>query len=43
LIQQRIREGRIRPSAGVRLLEQYRKAFHEYTYLTSTDRLYRKA
>ena len=33
LIQQKVKEGLIRPKVGVQLLEQYSKAFHEYTYL----------
>jgi arginine decarboxylase len=33
LIQQKVKEGRIRPKVGVQLLDQYSKAFHEYTYL----------
>jgi arginine decarboxylase len=33
LIQQKVKEGRIRPKVGVHLLDQYSKAFHEYTYL----------
>jgi len=33
LIQQKVKEGLIRPKIGVQLLDQYSKAFHEYTYL----------
>jgi arginine decarboxylase len=33
LIQQKVKEGLIRPKVGVQLLDQYSKAFHEYTYL----------
>ena len=33
IIQQKVKEGLIRPKVGVQLLEQYSKAFHEYTYL----------
>ncbi|HET9943344.1 MAG TPA: biosynthetic arginine decarboxylase, partial [Terriglobia bacterium] len=33
LIQQKVKDGLIRPKVGVQLLEQYSKAFHEYTYL----------
>jgi arginine decarboxylase len=33
LIQQKVKEGLIRPKLGVQLLDQYSKAFHEYTYL----------
>lgn len=33
LIQQQVKAGRVRPHAGVQLLEQYRRAFREYTYL----------
>ncbi len=35
LIQQKVKEGLIRPKVGVQLLDQYSKAFHEYTYLNS--------
>jgi arginine decarboxylase len=35
LIQQKVKEGLIRPKVGVQLLDQYSKAFHEYTYLSS--------
>jgi arginine decarboxylase len=37
LIQQKVKDGLIRPKVGVQLLDQYSKAFHEYTYLDSTD------
>ena len=37
LIQQKVKTGLIRPKVGVQLLDQYSKAFHEYTYLSSTD------
>src|SRR5215470_10574008 len=37
LIQQKVKEGLIRPKVGVQLLDQYSKAFHEYTYLDSND------
>jgi arginine decarboxylase len=33
LIQQKVKDGLIRPKVGVQLLEQYSKAFNEYTYL----------
>jgi arginine decarboxylase len=33
LIQQQVKAGRVRPHAGVQLLEQYRRAFRDYTYL----------
>ena len=33
IIQQKVKDGLIRPKVGVQLLEQYSKAFHEYTYL----------
>jgi arginine decarboxylase len=33
LIQQKVKDGLIRPKVGVQLLDQYSKAFHEYTYL----------
>jgi arginine decarboxylase len=35
LIQQKVKDGLIRPKIGVQLLDQYSKAFHEYTYLGS--------
>ncbi len=35
LIQQKVKDGLIRPKVGVQLLDQYSKAFHEYTYLAS--------
>ena len=35
LIQQQVKAGRVRPVAGVQLLEQYRRAFREYTYLNA--------
>jgi arginine decarboxylase len=34
VIQQKVKEGLIRPKVGVHLLDQYSKAFHEYTYLS---------
>src|SRR6185295_943901 len=37
LIQQKVKDGLIRPKVGVQLLDQYSKAFHEYTYLSSTE------
>lgn len=37
LIQQKVKEGLIRPKVGVQLLDQYSKAFHEYTYLSSEE------
>src|SRR5436190_5188779 len=37
LIQQKVKEGLIRPNVGVQLLDQYSKAFHEYTYLDPND------
>ncbi len=37
LIQQKVKEGLIRPKVGVQLLDQYSKVFHEYTYLGSLD------
>ena len=37
LIQQKVKDGLIRPKVGVQLLDQYSKAFHEYTYLGPTD------
>ena len=37
LIQQKVKEGLIRPKVGVQLLDQYSKAFHEYTYLGPND------
>ncbi len=33
LIQQKVKEGKVRPREGVKLLESYRKAFREYTYM----------
>ena len=33
IIQQKVKEGLIRPRVGVKLLDQYSKAFNEYTYL----------
>jgi arginine decarboxylase len=33
LIQQKVKDGLIRPKVGVQLLERYSKTFHEYTYL----------
>ncbi|HET9131941.1 MAG TPA: biosynthetic arginine decarboxylase, partial [Terriglobia bacterium] len=33
LIQQKVKDGLIRPKVGVQLLDQYSKAFYEYTYL----------
>jgi arginine decarboxylase len=36
LIQQKVKDGLIRPKVGVQLLDQYSKAFHEYTYLTES-------
>jgi arginine decarboxylase len=33
LIQQKVKDGLIRPKIGVQLLDQYSKVFHEYTYL----------
>jgi arginine decarboxylase len=33
IIQQKVKDGLIRPKIGVHLLDQYSKAFHEYTYL----------
>jgi arginine decarboxylase len=33
LIQQKVKDGLIRPKVGVSLLDQYSKAFQEYTYL----------
>jgi arginine decarboxylase len=35
VIQQKVKEGLIRPKVGVQLLDQYSKAFQEYTYLSS--------
>jgi arginine decarboxylase len=35
LIQQKVKEGLIRPKVGVQLLDQYSKVFQEYTYLSS--------
>ena len=35
VIQQKVKDGLIRPKLGVQLLDQYSKAFHEYTYLGS--------
>jgi arginine decarboxylase len=32
LIQQKVKDGLIRPKVGVQLLDQYTKTFHEYTY-----------
>jgi arginine decarboxylase len=37
VIQQKVKEGLIRPKVGVHLLDQCSKAFHEYTYLGPTD------
>jgi arginine decarboxylase len=37
LIQQKVKDGLIRPKIGVQLLDQYSKAFQEYTYLGSED------
>jgi len=37
LIQQKVKEGLIRPKVGVQLLEQYSKTFNEYTYLDVRD------
>jgi arginine decarboxylase len=37
VIQQKVKEGLIRPKVGVQLLDQYSKAFQEYTYLSSAD------
>ena len=37
LIQQKVKDGLIRPKIGVQLLDQYSKAFHEYTYLGPDD------
>ena len=37
VIQQKVKEGLIRPKVGVQLLDQYSKAFQEYTYLDSND------
>ena len=39
VIQQKVKEGLIRPKVGVQLLDQYEKAFHEYTYLDARDGL----
>ena len=36
LIQQKVKDGLIRPKVGVQLLDQYSKAFTEYTYLTES-------
>lgn len=37
LIQAKVKDGLIRPKIGVQLLDQYSKAFHEYTYLASPE------
>ena len=37
IIQQKVKDGLIRPKVGVQLLDQYSKAFHEYTYLGVRD------
>jgi arginine decarboxylase len=37
VIQQKVKDGLIRPKIGVQLLDQYSKAFHEYTYITPDD------
>ncbi|HEX4996859.1 MAG TPA: biosynthetic arginine decarboxylase [Terriglobia bacterium] len=37
LIQQKVKEGRIRPKVGVHLLDQYIKTFQEYTYLGARE------
>jgi len=37
VIQQKVKDGLIRPKVGVQLLDQYSKAFQEYTYLDSND------
>jgi arginine decarboxylase len=37
IIQQKVKDGLIRPKVGVQLLDQYSKAFHEYTYLAARE------
>ena len=37
IIQQKVKDGLIRPKVGVQLLDQYSKAFQEYTYLGIRD------
>ena len=37
VIQQKVKEGLIRPKVGVQLLDQYSKCFQEYTYLNPND------
>jgi arginine decarboxylase len=37
IIQQKVKDGLIRPKVGVHLLDQYCKVFNEYTYLTSRN------
>jgi len=37
VIQQKVKDGLIRPKIGVQLLDQYSKAFHEYTYITPDE------
>lgn len=37
LIQAKVKDGLIRPKVGVQLLDQYSKAFHEYTYLAPAE------
>jgi arginine decarboxylase len=37
LIQQKVKDGLIRPKVGVSLLDQYSKAFQEYTYLGARE------
>src|SRR5712671_298717 len=37
IIQQKVKEGLIRPKIGVQLLDQYSKAFHEYTYISPDE------
>src|SRR5262245_38850864 len=37
LIQQKVKDGLIRPKVGVNLLDQYSKAFQEYTYLGARE------
>ena len=39
VIQQKVKEGLIRPKVGVQLLDQYSKCFQEYTYLNPNDGL----
>lgn len=39
LIQRKVKDGKVRPHAGVKLLEQYRNFFREHTYMNTRDGL----